>query len=123
MLDLKTILDELTQSSDSILATSVLSRDGVTLSGDAADTGGALDGSGYAFPLVAATASYGHRLYADLLDGELDWLLLTNDKSQLLIGQSGPNRFLCCLLALDAEVENIIHPFNNAAVKIQSLLD
>ena len=123
MLNVKTILDELSQSSDSILTSGVLRRDGVTLSSGANLSGITVDGSGYAFPLVAATASYGQKLSADLLDGELDWVLLTNDDSQFLIGQSGLNQYLYCQLALDSEIESMAHYFKIATDKIKSLLD
>jgi len=121
MMNLKTILNELSQSSESILATSVLSQNGVTLSNDADATDSLLEDGSYAFPLVAATASYGQKLSNAAMDGDLDWMLLTNGESQLLIGQSGPNQYLCCLLALDSEIESIVQDFKLATDRIKTL--
>lgn len=123
MLNLKSILDELTQSSDSILATGVLSSAGVTLSQTANPSQAGLKIADYAYPLMEATADYGNRLSTQSQQGELDWMLLTKDDSQILISQSGPDTFLCGLLSLDSEIDGIVQSFKNAAEKIKSLLD
>jgi predicted regulator of Ras-like GTPase activity (Roadblock/LC7/MglB family) len=119
---LNSILSELAASSGSILETGIMSRDGLVIASQTVKPEMGIDSSGYVYTLLAAMGSVGHNLTKNSLGDELDWILLTNSDSKILLGSAGENRFLCCLLDSQSEADAIIYPFKSAADKISQFL-
>ena len=117
---LKSILEDLNESSIDIEGCAIISTDGLTIMAQLPD-GVDEDRVG---ALVAAMLSLGERTAIELIRGELDQLMIKGDKGYILMSHAGRNAVLAVIAQEGAKLGLIFLDAKRAAKKIlEALLD
>jgi predicted regulator of Ras-like GTPase activity (Roadblock/LC7/MglB family) len=115
------ILGELNGSSKDILASSLLSKDGLPMATVLPDAPARGIDEDRISALSAALVSCGHRVMADWIGSDLDWLLVRSETGSILITRAGPDMILAALIAPSADAEPIFPDLKRAADRIREL--
>jgi predicted regulator of Ras-like GTPase activity (Roadblock/LC7/MglB family) len=114
------ILGELNGSSKNILASSLLSKDGLpmaTLLPDGPAMGLDEDRIG---ALSAALMSCGRNAMVDWVGSDLDWLIVVGAAGSILITRVDSERILTALIAPDGDAERLFPDLQRAADSIRA---
>jgi predicted regulator of Ras-like GTPase activity (Roadblock/LC7/MglB family) len=116
---LQSILGELNGSSKAILASSVLSIDGMAMAVALPDVRPQPLDEDKISALSAALACCGHKAARELTGGSLDWLLVKGEAGDVLITCAGPEIVLTALIKPGEDEDPVFSEMKRAADSIR----
>lgn len=114
---LKPILEDINASSKEILASSVLTRDGMALTTVAPDR---FNEDQFAAQ-VSASVHIARTVVAEMITGNLDSILIDGEKGRVWMTPAGSEAILALLFSKAARVETVLPQARKAANDIESL--
>lgn len=119
---LRPILEEINGTSGDILASSVLTRDGLALTTIAsAALGTSFDEDQFAAQ-VSASMHIARKVLTEPITGQPDSIFIAGDKGHVWMAHAGPDVILALLLARETEMQSILPQAGKAVREIETLV-
>lgn len=119
---LSSILCELNQASEAILASSVLTRDGLALASALSKTQPSGLDEDTLSAMSSALVALGHKASEGLVGGPFDRMLVEGKAGSLLMTHAGPEAILTVVFRSDAEAGTVFSCMQRASGEIAALV-